>query len=102
MGAARINILVQHFKQYISHFTPDNIFRAGTVRASRVINLLSQALFPNLKAENDINCTLFQIVNVRLSVIYFGIHESSNAFTSMFGYSKMYRKNFKKLMKYKM
>ena len=44
---------------------------------------------------------LFQRVNIRLSVIYFSINHSSNTFISMLDYSKICRKNLKKLIKNK-
>jgi hypothetical protein len=51
MGAKVFKILVLHFKQNVSHFTPEHIFGAGKVRASRVKYLPSQALFPNPKVQ---------------------------------------------------
>ena len=95
MGTASVNILVLHFKQNVSHFTPKHIFRPATVSSSRVMNLPPRDLFSNPSVEMDIYCTLFQTVNVRLSAIYFSTNESSNTFISMLGYSKICRQKLK-------
>jgi len=47
------------------------------------MNLPPQTLFPNPKLEMDTYYTLFQSVNVRISVIYLAIYESSNTFISV-------------------
>jgi len=45
MGAAIVNILVLHFKQNVSHITPEHRFGANNVRASKVKDLPPQDYF---------------------------------------------------------